>query len=377
MSVTSISIPNRNILWGKSAGRCEYEGCNKQIYLDDITQAEFNQSYIAHIIADVPGGPRGDKILSEQLKDDLSNLMLLCDTHHRLIDKKDVEGHPVERLRKMKKEHEERIELQTSIHKDKRSHVILFGANIGSNKSPLNKNETYDALFPLRYPASKDPIELGMKNSSFNDANYDYWEIEEKNLCTLFKQKVEFIKSNHEVNHFSIFGLAPQPLLIKFGTLLCDLFPADIYQRHREPTTWQWQTTSDVENFTIIEAATLTNTPVLKFALSANIKDDRIFQVLGQDCSIWTITIPQPNNDFLKTRNLLERFREITRNALNEIKTKHGENITLHVFPAMPVSAAIEFGRVWMPKADMPLIIYDQNTAKGGFIKTISIRKEA
>ena len=39
----------------------------------------------------------------------------------------------------------------------------------------------------------------------------------------------------------------------------------------------------------------------------------------------------------------------------------------------MPVAAAIEFGRVWMPKADLPLLIYDQNSAVGGFQKAISI----
>jgi hypothetical protein len=36
--------------------------------------------------------------------------MLLCDTHHRLIDDKEqVEAHPVELLKAFKKEHEDRI----------------------------------------------------------------------------------------------------------------------------------------------------------------------------------------------------------------------------------------------------------------------------
>lgn len=37
------------------------------------------------------------------------------------------------------------------------------------------------------------------------------------------------------------------------------------------------------------------------------------------------------------------------------------------MFPALPVSAAIEVGRTWMPKADLPLVIYDENRARGGF----------
>jgi hypothetical protein len=75
-----------------------------------LTQAEFNSAYIAHIIADKPTGPRGDAILSEQLKSDLSNLMLLCNVHHRLIDIADVDGHPADLLRAMKERHEQRIE---------------------------------------------------------------------------------------------------------------------------------------------------------------------------------------------------------------------------------------------------------------------------
>ena len=94
MSVTSVPEKVRTRLWGKAAGRCQYEGCNKPLWIDELTKFEFNQSYVAHIIADKPGGPRGDTELSELLKADISNLMLMCDTHHRLIDKEDIAGHP-------------------------------------------------------------------------------------------------------------------------------------------------------------------------------------------------------------------------------------------------------------------------------------------
>ena len=61
------------------------------------------------------------------------------------------------------------------------------------------------------------------------------------------------------------------------------------------------------------------------------------------------------------------------RHAFDQIKARHGEDAIIHVFPAMPVSAAIEVGRVWMPKADLPLVIYDQNRAAGGFVARLNI----
>ena len=58
---------------------------------------------------------------------------------------------------------------------------------------------------------------------------------------------------------------------------------------------------------------------------------------------------------------------------LNEIKLEYGSKMSLHIFPAMPIAAAVELGRYWMPKADMPLVIYDENKLNEGFFKAIEI----
>src|SRR5688572_16542865 len=109
MSISKIPDPVKWQLWGKAAGCCQYENCAKPLYLDSLTKAEFNIAYIAHIIADKPNGPRGHPELSKQLRADISNLMLLCDEHHRLIDRAQEKEHTIERLVHMKKTHEERV----------------------------------------------------------------------------------------------------------------------------------------------------------------------------------------------------------------------------------------------------------------------------
>jgi hypothetical protein len=109
MSNTSISTKNQNLLWAMSGGRCEYEGCNKALYTDMLTKKTSNNAYVAHTVADESNGPRGDSQRSKQLSNKISNLMLLCDEHHRLIDKDDVVGHPESLLLEMKKKHENRI----------------------------------------------------------------------------------------------------------------------------------------------------------------------------------------------------------------------------------------------------------------------------
>jgi len=374
MSVSYIKQETKFILWGKSAGRCQYEGCNNPLYFDILTKAEFNSSYIAHIIADKPNGPRGDKVLSEKYKSDISNLMLLCDDHHRLIDKKEVEEHPIKRLKKMKKDHEDRIFMLSGISKEKESHVILYGANIGEHNSFLGYKQAYQAMIPQYYPTLNGDIRLGLINSSLEDDSKEYWDFETKNLIQKFQQKVVPLTESDNIQNYSIFGLAPQPLLIKLGSLLFDIVNVEVYNPQKEPKTWKWKKGNGEANFfKLIKPQKNQKQIALVFSLSGTVNDDRITSVLGYDCSIWKITIEKPNNDFMKYKNHLEQFRKISRNVLDLIKKEHGEKAKINIFPAMLPSTAIEFGRVWNPKADLPLTIYDQNRKHGGFIKTIEI----
>lgn len=373
MSVSHIPDKVRFELWGKSAGRCQYEGCNKILWRDLVTQAKFSTAYIAHIIADKETGPRGDKVLSERLKDDISNLMLLCDTHHRLIDIEDVAGHSVERLQEMKKRHETRISIQTSLGEDKQSHILHYGANIGRLNARITWRKSYEAMAPNRYPAEDTVIELSLKNSPFQDDNSTFWKIERESLQRQFTSKVQ-PRLATDISHLSVFALAPQPLLMELGRLLSDVSAIDVFQHQKEPQdNWKWQDQGESISFRIIPPDKLYSHVALNISLSADIDNLRILSVLGEDTCIWTLTIAHPYNDFLKTREQLRTFRETFRKLLNDIKRFHGQNSLLNIFPAAPVSIAIEIGRVWMPKADLPLRIYDQNSSLGGFCYAFDI----
>ena len=80
-----------------------------------------------------------------------------------------------------------------------------------------------------------------------------------------------------------------------------------------------------------------------------------------------------PLDDILNRADDLAEFRTRLRVMLDLIKAAHGQNTPLQVFPALPLSAAIKVGRVTMPKADMPMTVYDQNRRIGGFVKAIDL----
>lgn len=372
MSVTSISSKNKTLLWVKSGGRCQYRGCNKSLYQDILTKRNFNQAYIAHIVADVPGGPRGNAIRSSQLADDISNLMLLCDTCHRRIDKDDVNGHHEPLLVEMKQEHEERIDRVTAIASDMQSHIITYKANVGIHTPPLIYNQISGFVYPY-YPATSSTIDLSLSNSPQRDKDEVFWATELNNIETQYKEQLRPKFRRGEIGHISIFAFAPMPLLIKLGTLINDIQTVEIHQPVRSPKTWNLQDDEIETNYSITEPADNYPTVALNISLSATINNDRITNVLGNECSIYTITIDSPFNDFLKSKVQLQNFSEKVRHLLNLIKSKYDAYTPLHIFPAMPIATAIELGRAWMPKADMPLIIYDENTANSGFFKAIEI----
>ena len=374
MSISSISSINRYILWGIAAGRCQYEGCNEKLYQDPTTKAEFNQAYIAHIIADKPGGPRGHETLSEELGDDISNLMLLCDRHHRLVDIHDVDGHPITRLREMKRKHEDRINTVSGINKEMKSHIVLFGARIGEHGTPLTYKEAANSMVPDYYPATEKPIELSMV-SPHKDEEDRYWEIQSESLRRNFEIELSRLKETTDIPHFSIFGLAPQPLLIQLGVLFSEISKAKVYTRLREPETWKHPEDDVPIDFEVIKPANTDGDPVLNISITAEIEESRIEKVMGEEISIWKLTVPKPGKDLIRSDRALENFRGRVREVFEEVKKAHGQDSLIHVFPAMPNSTAIEFGRVWQPKAELPMKIYDQNSSRDGFIETLTITK--
>ncbi len=256
----------------------------------------------------------------------------------------------------------------------KKSHVILYGANIGDQASKLQPEPAKEALFPEWYPADERSINLSMSWAG-KDSDPGYWETEAENLKTVFNRQIRPLLDGGVCSHLSLFALAPMPLMILFGSLLTDKVPAQTYQLHREPfQTWRWLDGPDDFNYLLNRPASSSHSPALVISLSDRIDKSRITTVLGQDVSVWELTIEQPHNDFLKSKEQLSRFREKARKLIVEIGQTHGKHAPLAIFPAMPVACAVDLGRIRMPKADSPWIIYDQNNEYGKFIRALEIR---
>jgi hypothetical protein len=368
-----ISRPVERELWARAAGRCEFDGCNKVLYRSSVTNESVHTAQKAHIYAFSDNGPRGRGPYKEELNqlNDVSNLMLACHECHIKIDTA-PERYPADLLIEWKKKHEDRIEIVTGIASNKKSHVVMYGANIGQESSPLVFHDCVAAMFPEWYPANEKPVLLSMQ-SSLRDNGNAYWQAENTHLEEEFKSIIARYAKHDECKHFSIFALAPQPLLIKLGSLLTDKLDVETFQPHREPKGWRWQPPSNDFEFIVNEPDYKSAQPVLLLSLSDNVDHARVNSVVDQNASIWEVTIDSPHNDFLQSKYQLMLFRQAIRKLMVDIKNHHGNTTPLHIFPVMPVSCCVELGRARMPKADMDWIIYDHNPSQQKFTQSIVI----
>ncbi len=99
-----MSDKTRKVLWGRSGNRCAI--CKNELVIDATTQD--NESVVAdecHIVSSRPNGPRHDPSFPSEKIDSYDNLMLLCRTHHKMVDDQ-AATFTTDILRQMKANHE-------------------------------------------------------------------------------------------------------------------------------------------------------------------------------------------------------------------------------------------------------------------------------
>ena len=104
----AISRKSIKILWSAAGGRCAFPGCRDRLCYHEAGDASpYTLGEMAHICGERRGANRHNAQQSEAERDDYQNLILLCPTHHTLIDRKENETtYTVESLHTMKVQHE-------------------------------------------------------------------------------------------------------------------------------------------------------------------------------------------------------------------------------------------------------------------------------
>lgn len=104
----TISSRTRKILWARSGNECAFSGCKQELIVFGADGSSTVIGEEAHIVAQKRDGPRGDGSPPGGDIDGVANLILVCPTHHRLIDDQ-PQNFSVGMLEEIKRSHEDSI----------------------------------------------------------------------------------------------------------------------------------------------------------------------------------------------------------------------------------------------------------------------------
>jgi len=114
--VVSLRAEVRKKLWANAGNRCAFPGCVQRLVSDlgmpdqPTSGAGAVVGEEAHIRSSKATGPRHDPGYPAGKLNEYENLVLLCPTHHTIVDKDGGSAWPLVEVLKMKAAHEERVD---------------------------------------------------------------------------------------------------------------------------------------------------------------------------------------------------------------------------------------------------------------------------
>lgn len=336
----------RRDLWIAAAGRCEFRGCCKPVDRDFLTKEKCVVGEYAHIIADSPDGARGVEGESELLAKDPNNLMLSClDCHWRIDRHGKSNRFTVEQLHAMKREHEARIQLIYSANGVKDSLPILMTFPVGTHVPVIERTQIHHAMLEnsgyTRFPAGR-VVHIDKGDFEIFDDSLDFWPFAELTLSRLYEQRIRpELTSRNGPTHLTIAAFAPIPMLMKLGSLIGDKTEATVLDLPAE--RWLWDKRVDCQEPSFIFSVPHSLPREVAAVISISNKVDH-----PDSPNVVEFRVVEPNRDIIRQEKHLSIFRQQFNAFLMQL-VRSGVRI-LHLYPATPISASVEIGRMLLPK---------------------------
>lgn len=154
MAITPATIKK---LFALSGNQCAFLDCHQMLVLDSTLIGE-----VCHIESNKPNGPRYNINQSEVERNGIENLLILCPTHHALIDS-NVVTYTVEVLKKMKHEYENKHRkdpykprkniIQKALKQERTQNIGVIHGNVSN--SPINMGTGTQSITYINHPINE------------------------------------------------------------------------------------------------------------------------------------------------------------------------------------------------------------------------------
>jgi hypothetical protein len=272
--------------------------------------------------------------------------MATCRDHGKVIDDAArVLEYPEELLLEFKREHEQRIQAQTSVTEEMRTHVLLFQAPIDGYLVQIDSAAVVQALLP-RYPAEEQPLLIDLGDMSRLSDAKAFFSVSSGNLAKQMDSVLRRRPDGQAIVHLSVFALAPVPLLIQLGQLLGDIKEVDAFQRHRDTQDWRWKEDGAGAIYHAFEENASGSGEIgLVLSITQDVNLGSVRELLGDQSPLFVLRAHEPSLDFFNSRQHLQAFGYEIRKLLHKLKTVAGNTRKVNLFAAVPSPAAIDVGR--------------------------------
>lgn len=373
-----IPADERLKVWTRSAGRCAI--CGRDLLDGSLTGRVNKLGELAHIVGqqDTDGSPRGRSPLTAEQRDSADNLMLLCPGEHMEIDRRGAfDLMTVERLRKIKIDHESWVRRMTGLERARGTAVLRVIGDVHGVPVELTKATCAEAVvqcedrfpeFPLSYDEYGIEVDLrGIPGEGAPDA--EFWAAASRRIDEVLQHKLaDAVRGSGRVRHVSVFAFARLPLLTHLGARLDDTTPVTVYDRHRDSQSWVWPSSDTTAAFTTAwpERPIHGDEAVLVLNVSGSIQPHELPEAVAHLPRFEiTATHTTPAPGILRSLGDLTGFSNALRTLFATVEARDKHIRRLHVFAALPVSAAVDLGRVHVSHVHPDLAIYSRESDGG------------
>ena len=358
---TEIGTATRNQVLLDAHGRCMFDGCGVDLTIDPVTRTRGTFATLGHNVAASEGGTRGIIYLSHSLANDPSNILLLCETHHRLIDTVASADYPAAALSEMRRR-------------------FCAAANVLLDGLALVPTPAFCVAWPVHRQKvalpSSDQIARALKPigarldgqlRSVNDNEALLRTLEGADLWAAIGATVEqtaadlLFQAHGEGYRAALFAMGLMPALIALGAKLgnkCDITPM---LRYRENGLWYWPMTEPRGEFYTIdrldqlsregEVCLLLGLTAVPKAMHSTAESLRmsVVTVIGRTECLGNGALGHPDDG--------ASFRQRMQELLHRLRDTHGVR-SVHVLPCASNAACVFFGQAF-DSHHPDLLIYD------------------
>ena len=372
----------RTQVWFDAHGRCMFEGCGTNLTVDPVTGQRGNFAYLAHNVASSEGGARGVLYLSDRLSNSPDNILLLCDTHHRIIDTVAKADYPAARLSEMRQRFCRDVErLLDGLSRPPIPAFCVAWPVHQQTISVPSELQIAQALTPIGVRLDGQPNVLSDNETVLRSAEADtdnFWELMRSTVEHVAEQILR--QSHVKAYRAALFAMGLMPSLIALGSKLgnkCEITPI---LRSRKHGLWYWPANQPRGEFFGIEGLEdLSNSEhevCLKLALTASPEImDATAETLGYRVVSVVANKDVIGNEALGHPDDGNFFRQRMQKLLHELKDSYGVE-RIHLLPCASNAACVFFGQAF-DSHHPELMIYDfdhSDSAKRPMVARLRVR---